>query len=1536
MKTEKLKRWAELLLDTGKRNNLINFHEVKAGTVEIVLPDFSALLERAEHSAKFEVFDPKIEGAEDEVYGFERIDPYKLSRDGYISAYGGKLRKSGQILIYNAWYNPVKVLRNIAKKANAAIEETGVNIAYIAFGFINWRESDTSPAMKAPVLLAPIKIENASAARPYYLTVSDEIVVNPAFSFKMKSEFGFALPEYDEDETVEVYLAKISALTAVAGWKVTTECRISVFSFQKINMHEDIKENTEKILKNPNVRALLGETAAIGSNADARLKALGADGFIGLHNVVDADSSQSEAIELARRGVSFVLQGPPGTGKSQTITNIIAECLANGKKVLFVSEKLAALNVVYEKLKKAGFEEFCMQLHSHKANRRDFTAELCRTLKLRKSTVSENAKRELDSLLSAKRKLDGYTRELHRKRPVINDSLYGLYERLSECASFESTDFVISEIRSKGEEYISEAEKYLSRYAEYVPSVGYDYRKNVWFGYGVKDCTYESSIRTAADLKTVSELLKTLGDITGFLREKYGLEATSISSVLKLNEFLRFISRAEYFSPAMLKADLPSLKETVENLKQLSGEILKLRFTLDGAFGEEIYSLDGKEMHEKLTARFGGALPRVFSAEYKRMIRALTACKRDKKTVKYPLAVSAAKDLAAYSETLEKFENKAEEIKEYLSPAFRGVNSDFDALSREIRLFADIRLTRKNFGILPEVKKEEYPQITRELTRINDRLDKAFRTAERSLERISSDFLKTLYNVKEQPIDKLSEKISGCIDNFAMLENWCGFYRLLLKLNRLELLKFIHHAISRKIPANRFSAVFKKAFYTQWTDVIWHESPTVMNLSRVPHDEAVKAFKEKDELTFEINKAVIKAKLSALRPSADMVAQGSAMAILLREGERKRKQKGIRTLIGETGELIQTLKPCFLMSPLSVSTYLGADTLFDVVVFDEASQIFPQDALGAIYRGKQLIVVGDSKQMPPTDFFTAVAESEEDENAPEDVSDFESVLDLCSAAFPQRRLKWHYRSRYEQLIAFSNKNFYDGDLVTFPSPVLKGEGIGVESFYVNGCFDRATKTNRAEAEKVVELVFENIRKYPERSLGVVAFGIAQQNLIDRLITKRREADTSYEYFFRPDAPEPFIVKNLETVQGDERDTVIFSIGYAKDASGKLLMNFGPLNREGGERRLNVAVTRAKKNVRLVTSMRYGDIDLTRTNSEGARLLREYLKYAAQGETLAPAPAPAVINAFEREESYLEKEIFGFLTAKGYGAKTKLGSSACKIDIAVKANGAENYSVAVECDGKNYGAYLSTRDRDRLRGQILENMGWKYYRVWSTDWIRNPAVEKERLIAAIDGANPLDGANNQPAPPPFPSKSSGFEEFAAEKKFEFPKYTIVNAEEVARQYDFGFFETVLSILETEAPLSEEWLLKRIPVLFGRKKVTAPVREGFLARMSGAEKFGIERRGGFLYLAGKEIPVLRVPENLNGEIRDIEYICAEELALGIKELLRLNRSAEKNGLFRLLLNQLGHTRADDASVEKLEEALALLNGEIEIRGDIISLK
>ncbi len=1532
MDTERLSKWADLLLDTGKRNNLINFRDAKLGTVEIVAPDYNTLFQRTEHSAVFEVYDPKLDDDEDELDTDEDNEQQeRQSKQSYIATYAGRLKRN-QILVYNVANKPIHALKNIGKKARTAIEETGVNIAYIAFGFIHWTESDSSQIeMRAPILLAPVAIENQSAVEPYYVKVlDDDIIVNPTFTYKLQNEYGIKFPEYDEDDGLDNYLDKVSSLLAKLKWTVTTECKIGIFSFLKINMYKDLKENTAKIAKNNCVRALLGDSSSLGTTGLEETKIID---LLALHNVVDADSSQAEAIETAKEGKSFVLQGPPGTGKSQTITNIIAECLMDGKKVLFVSEKLAALNVVYDKLKKVGLEEFCLELHSHKANKKQVIEELCRTLRLQKSGVSDKAERELKIKEEAQHQLDAYAAELHKIRPNINKSLYQLYEEVSACRSAESISFVIQNIKDKGESYIESTENLLNRYVGYIDSIGADYHKNVWYGYVNTDSSYQTVMQLKEDLQAVISLSRSLLEINEKIKAICGISANCINEALSLNSFFDLVGKSDFITPSLLSvAVLDQVLRTTKQLQAIAKEILQNKDVLDKVFDEDVYKIDGQVTYKKLAKQYRGLFSRLFSGEYKRIINDIKICKKDGKKIKYADAVTAMDTLYKYQKRLEEFKKLESEIQSLLGKAYIGVKTDFDKLFSELNTLKTLLTGFKKITQLAHMPLETFLSQKVQFKQIAEQYSSLFESNKEQLNRLLKNFNADEYNVLCTEFIALTEKLSLCLANTDKLDNWCDFVKLLNRLQKSGLRSFVDFAIQQNVEPHKIVLTYKKAFYSQWVDAVLHESPILIELARVPHDEMIERFKEKDTLNFEINKAKIKAKLSAQRPRLDMLAQGSAIAILLREEEKKRKKKGIRQLLSELGDLAQTLKPCFLMSPLSVSTFLNPDMTFDVVVFDEASQIFPQDAIGAIYRGKQLIVVGDSKQMPPSNFFNSGTDSDDDDES-EDITDFESILDLCSTSFPQRRLKWHYRSRYEQLISFSNKNFYDNDLVTFPSSKVDSAGIGVDYFYVDGVFDRKNKTNQVEAERIVDLVFENIKKYPSRSLGVVAFSISQQNLIEKLIYRRRQQNAAFEEFFKPDRPEPFFVKNLETVQGDERDTIIFSIAYAKDSQGRLLLNFGPINREGGERRLNVAVTRAKFNVQLVSSMHYYDIDLTRTKSVGARLLREYLDYAENGMTaLERSISVDAANPFEQYDSEFELEVCEFLRENGFTVDTQVGCSSFRIDLALKRPDSSDYVLAIECDGATYHSSKTARDRDRLRQDILERMGWNFYRIWSTDWFRNKQVEKQRLLNAAKKA-----LENAPVKVSHPDvENDDFSEIVVEKHFEFPKYKMANEIALARQYRSDILSVTRAIVAVESPIAEEWLLKRIVFLFdGREKVTNVVRNEFNRYMWNCAKFGIVRKDGFLYLQGSGIPMLRVPSG-NVEPRDIKYIELHELASGLKEILRQNVTAEKLGLFKLLTQNLGFNRMGDAILERMESALKLISKDIETNGEMISLK
>lgn len=417
--------------------------------------------------------------------------------------------------------------------------------------------------------------------------------------------------------------------------------------------------------------------------------------------------------------------------------------------------------------------------------------------------------------------------------------------------------------------------------------------------------------------------------------------------------------------------------------------------------------------------------------------------------------------------------------------------------------------------------------------------------------------------------------------------------------------------------------------------------------------------------------------------------------------------------------------------------------------------------------------------------------------------------------------------------------------------------------------------------------------------------------------------------------EPFFIKNLETVQGDERDTIIFSVGYAKDSNGRLMHNFGPLNRMGGERRLNVAVTRAKHNVQLVASIHHTDIDLSRTSANGARLLKEYLDFAENGNIALERTVS--VDPFEQFDSEFELEVCDFLREKGYTVDTQVGCSSFRIDLAVKKPDSSDYVIAIECDGATYHSSKNARDRDRLRQQILESMGWKFYRIWSTDWFKNGAIERDRLLTAVKKAfmeeKAFEAMPTNAVKDETEEVANEFETESSDKTFEFPKYKMVDTWSLG--YSISSCQRLVrEVLEVEAPLSEDWLLKRIVWMFNRDKVTSVVRRDFDDRMYGCERNGIIRRNGFLYLKDQSNYAMRVPSSDDTK-RDIMNIAREELAAGLLAVIEQNVTVDKDGLFKFIAKELGFQRVADNIYYKLDDALSLLSSFVNVEGNTISL-
>jgi very-short-patch-repair endonuclease len=588
------------------------------------------------------------------------------------------------------------------------------------------------------------------------------------------------------------------------------------------------------------------------------------------------------------------------------------------------------------------------------------------------------------------------------------------------------------------------------------------------------------------------------------------------------------------------------------------------------------------------------------------------------------------------------------------------------------------------------------------------------------------------------PLDELGTRFAALNERIDDLQTWIDYRDVRQQFADGHLTEFLGLLEVDPPPATLLAPTLRKAVYNAWLEAVTSDDPRLKGFRGRHHDAVVSEFRGLDRRLITLASARVVEQCNARRPQPTAInLHDSELAVLRREAAKKRRHLPVRRLFRQMPNLLHKLKPCILMSPLSVSQFLDPElTQFDLVIFDEASQIYTEDAVGAIYRGRQLIVAGDSKQLPPTDFFKAADQDDESDEGDEPSSaDFRSVLEECeaTAGMAVQSLRWHYRSRHESLIAFSNHQFYDCRLVTFPAAGLARDGLGVQFVHVpDGVYDRGGKANNPrEAEVVADLVFQHFDRYAGKSLGVVAFSQSQMDAIVDEVERRRRLCPEYEAFFKEDRLNGFFVKNLENVQGDERDVMILSVGFGRDALGRFTMNFGPLNKAGGERRLNVIITRAKERVVVVSSVKAGDFDLRGTQASGALNLYHYLDYAERGNHALLITAP---SGATETESPLEEDVLGEIRAMGYDATPQVGCGRYRIDIGVTDPALPGrYVLGVECDGASYHSAATARERDRLRQQVLERLGWHIHRIWSPDWVHRRDMEKARLSKAIEDA-----------------------------------------------------------------------------------------------------------------------------------------------------------------------------------------------------------
>lgn len=1325
------------LLDLTLRNQLLNFKS-RAKTITVVnqspLNIYQTLVLQ---NKKMYFVANKKEKKEDSKFSIWDHSPIDLSR----------FTEGDKTLQTNLTPNELqKRSFYINQQAKTMLQEQGYNVLYLAVGFLEWNDN-SKPKQKnlAPLILVPVSIERKKVGKSFELSwTGEDLQSNISLKAKLK-ENELDLPDFKPKkygEALDHYIKEVkNSIGSMKGWKVNSNIALGFFSFTKFVMYNDLNpeswaDNVD-LTKNELIEAIFNptknkQTPFKEENIDSELK------YKNMYQVLDADSSQIAAIEDVKAGRNLVVEGPPGTGKSQTIVNLIAELLAEGKSVLFVSEKMAALDVVKDRLSAVGLGKFVLELHSHKTRRKKLLKELEKATSIRAENPLkiDQTIRKLENL---RKQLDDYAEVIHKPLFNVNLSafqLYGMKESADDHFSKQNTIIPLVKFQAPEKLTLKDLDDIilsLENLSELYQTIS---KENPW-----SKCSPKSLL--PSDLREIEILINdTLDSLDKFIVERdkvynvYGIKKPdSLKDYEKSLNALKLIEEknSSLIDSYILMSNLWKNHSNDVNLLIAKLEDYQNTSKILNKFNDSILTcdidsliLEVKKLTNKRFRFFKSKQDnQLVEGYYKVEIPSTENILND--LIKVRENINYRKELLANNEIANKYFGEYWHLDAKIS--------DLKSISKWMREFNQLLdegifsvdtidlLSKDLFNINPNKDLADYIDSGKDFTNKLSKLESKLNPRSKLI------FKK---DTKDVSFEKWANQLNNWRGQLSSLHLWSQYLNTKKSCKGTDSESFIETIEKRNIKKEDIHHLVLGNFADSLLNIIFIENQVLASFIGELHENRINEFKDLDKKILELNRKRIFHKLNKNIPKIFGATDNPEAKVLAGEFTRKSGHLPVRKLLEKAGGLVKQIKPCFMMSPLSIAQYLDPTNeklQFDVVIFDEASQVKPEDALGAFMRGKTAVVMGDTQQLPPTSFFDQLASGESGEEVATSL-DMESILHLCKLSFPVKMLKWHYRSRHESLISVSNKEFYDDELLVYPSPSHNDPELGLKFHYnPNTYYDRGhTSANREEAKDVVKEIFNHFDKFGDsKSLGVGTFSVSQMNAILEELEVERKKRPELEPLFSENKDERFFVKNLETIQGDERDVILISVGYGFDADGKMSLNFGPLNQDGGERRLNVLITRAREKCVVFSNFKAYDMHLQNNPPFGAKALKEFLAYA-ENLTLG------AINTEETMDEPFEEAIRSFLMENGYIVDKQIGCAGFRVDLAIAHE--ENpgkYILGITTDGKMYSSSKVARDRDRLREQVLTGLGWRLYHLWSTDWYRNRDLTRKKLLNAVEKA-----------------------------------------------------------------------------------------------------------------------------------------------------------------------------------------------------------
>lgn len=1352
--------WRRKLLDLSKRNKALNFKSTKVTTIAIVDEQPGIVFKYLFTDGKQMKFAPILPSKKElnNDSNSQQIGLFEPDSQESLTEYDNSIfqeykieeledRHTDNILQCNCTPENLDTsLRRTEEILRSNIEEQGVHTLFLALGMLYYTESDNSEEVfKAPIILLPVIIERKSARSGYTIQAGqDDPMVNPTLVEYLKQSYNICFPEIPDftDETdfdLQAYFIKIVKLIEQKpNWSLKNDIFLTHFTFQKFVMFKDIERNTEAFKAHRLVSQLVTkEQSSTIWGLPPDIQGMNLDKDFPpeeTFTILDADSSQLRAMAAIAKGYDIVIEGPPGTGKSQTIVNIIAQGLSQNKSILFVSEKLAALQVVHRRLKEVGLDEFCLELHSTKGNRKEVIDELKRTLDL-SLLPSPSAVKVSSRLKDVRNQLTEYANKVHAKIEPLGMSPFEAFGKFGEVFDNIEAPFE-GEVKSLTKSKIDENVSLLNQIITLSTPIG-QIEDHPWHD---AEKTYYSQANLIRIKQRSTHLISLLTDFIN--KAKTIFEVTGLTESILFADFEAKYAVIEtiLLSPGLSAEILIGNQWTVppNEIIQIIEQGLKYRdlkssilakyhpSVFENSYQEEIAFIE--QIKTGVFKHFA-----IFSKHYRMIRKNWKSLMLDERSFLLPDAVHYLKltdDCTLLGFTLD---NVPKAIISCFDLHWQGSISDWETLSEITKWVSRFNFEKQNITYTEKIYKAAATKSINE-SQVKE-LKKCYQEINFCISSLCQDVGWPEHYFENESINHVLTRISLLDENNSKGAQWAAFEGALQKAVGTISEQFMRLAYHGQIPIKLVPQIFLRSVYQAVIDSIITDDQILRDFHSLSHDEKVNYFKQLDGNIKNENKTTLISNMRfAAQERLDTPMAQEGMGHLRREFARQRRFTPLRKTIKLSEYAIRSIKPCFLMSPLSVAQYLQGDhPSFDLVVFDEASQLPTEDALGAICRGKQLIVVGDPKQLPPTNFFmlqSSIMNSEVDEEGNNVIEDTESVLEEFQATgLPSARLKWHYRSTNENLISFSNHTFYDSDLYTFPSCSLKSENSGLHFRYVPDGLYEGKGLNQSEARAVVDAIIVHAKADNGLSLGVGTFNMRQQLAILDEIELRRRQDPSLEPFFDRSKVEPFFVKNLENIQGDERDIIFISVTYAKDISGRLRYNFGPINKENGWRRLNVLITRARKMMVVFSSIKGEEISPAIISSRGPQLIRDFLLFAETGKLQSTS-----LGHILETESPFEKDVMLELLNRGYLIDPQVGTSGYRIDLGVRHISLPGLFICgIECDGVTYHSSETARDRDRLRQAVLESRGWQIIRIWSTDWFKERQAQIQRIVDFIENA-----------------------------------------------------------------------------------------------------------------------------------------------------------------------------------------------------------